>query len=91
MKLQRSCPIKEHFYRSVIGPPSSAKFYLMFNSSSRLPDRKIYIITKSRPESKSKSKNNIKELGDGIKSLNEYGNSVIVFDGSLGSSNYKKH
>ena len=59
----------------------------MLKILSRLPDRDIYIITKSPPEQYSNSKIKNKELGDEIKSLNEYENGIIVFDDILGSSN----
>ena len=62
----------------------------MLEILSRLPDRDIYIITKSPPEQYSNSKIKIKEISDEIKPLNEYENCVIVFDDILGStkSNY---
>ena len=54
---------------------------------SRLPDRDIYIITKSPPEQYSILKIKIKEISDEIKPLTEYENAIIVFDDFLGSSN----
>ena len=57
----------------------------MLKTLSRIPDRDIYIITKSPPEQYTSSK--IKEIGDEIKPLNEYENGIIVFDDILGSSN----
>ena len=59
----------------------------MSKTLSRIPDRDFYIITKSPPEQYTSSKIKIKEIGDEIKSLNEYENGIIVFDDILGSSN----
>ena len=69
----------------MVGPSFSGKTYLMLKILSRIPDRDIYIITKSPPEQYSKIK--IKEISDEIKPLNEYENGIIVFDDILGSSN----
>ena len=55
----------------------------------RLPDRDIYIITKSAPEQYSNSKIKNKETGEENKPLNEYENAILVFDDKLGSSNRK--
>ena len=71
----------------LVGPSFSGKTYLMLKILSRIPDRDIYIITKSPPEQYSNSKNKIKEISDEIKPLNEYENGIIVFDDILGSSN----
>ena len=71
----------------LVGPSFSGKTYLMLKILSRIPNRDIYIITKSPPEQCSKSKIKIKEISDEIKPLNEYENGIIVFDGILGSSN----
>ena len=68
------------------GPSFSGKTYLMLKILSRLPDRDIYIITKSPPEQYSNSKIKIKEISDEIKPLNEYENGIIVSDDILGSS-----
>ena len=70
----------------LIGPSFLVKTYLMLKILSQMPDRGIYIITKSPPEHYSKSKIKIEEVEE-IKSLNEYENATIVFDDILGSSN----
>ena len=59
----------------------------MLKIVSRIPDRDIYIITRSPPEQYSNSKIKIKEISDEIKPLNEYENGIIVFDDILCSSN----
>ena len=59
----------------------------MLKTLSRIPDRDIYIITKSPPEQNPNSKIKIKEIGDEIKPLNEYENGIIVFEDILSSSN----
>ena len=71
----------------LVGPSFSGKTYLMLKILSRMPDRDIYIITKSPPEQYTNSKIKIKEISDEIKPLNEYENGIIVFDDILGSSN----
>ena len=71
----------------LVGPPFSDKTYLMLQILSRMPDRDIYIITKSPHEQYSNSKIEIKEINDEIKPLNEYENGIIVFDDILGSPN----
>ena len=71
----------------LVGPSFSSKTYLMLKILSRMIDRDIYIITKSPPEQYTNSKIKIKEISDEIKPLNEYENSIIVFDDILGSSN----
>ena len=71
----------------LIGPSFSGKSYLMLKILSQIPDREIYIITKTPPEQYTNSKIKIKEISDEIKPLNEYGNGIIVFDDILGSSN----
>ena len=71
----------------LVGPSFSGKTYLMLKTLSRIPDRDIYIITKSPPEQYTNSKIKIKEISDEIKPLNEYENGIIVFDDNLGSSN----
>ena len=55
----------------LVGPSFSGKTYLMLKILSRMPERDIYIITKSPPEQYSNSKIKIKEIGDEIKPLNE--------------------
>ena len=52
-----------------------------------MPDRDIYIITKSPPEQYTNSKIKTKENSYEIKPLNEHENGIIVFDDILGSSN----
>ena len=71
----------------LVGPSFSGKTYLMLKILSRIPDRDIYIITKSPPEQYTNSKIKIKEIRDEIKPLNEYKNRIIVSDDVLGSSN----
>ena len=70
-----------------VGPSFSDKINLMLKLLSRIPDRDIYIITRSPPEQYSNSRIKIKEISDEIKSLNEYSNCITVFDDTLGSSN----
>ena len=71
----------------LVGPSYSGKTYLMLKTLSRIPDRDIYIITKSPPEQCTNSKIKIKEICHEIKPVNEYENGIIVFDDILGSSN----
>ena len=71
----------------LVGPSFLGTTYLMLKTLSRIPDRYIYIITKSPPEQYTNSKIKIKEISDEIKPLNEYENGNIVFDDILGSSN----
>ena len=59
----------------------------MLKTLSRIPDRDIYIITKSPPEQYTNFKIKIKETSDENKPLNEYESGIIVFDDILGSSN----
>ena len=59
----------------------------MLEIFSRIPNRDIYIMTKSPPEQYTNSKIKIKEITDEIKPLNEYENGIIVFDDISGSSN----
>ena len=59
----------------------------MLKILSRIPNRDIYIITKSPPEQYSNSKIRIEEISDEMKPLSEYENGIIVFDDFLGSSN----
>ena len=70
----------------LVGPSFSGKTHLMLKILSRIPDRDIYIITKSPPEQYTNSEIKIKEISDEIKPLNEYENGIIVFDDILGSS-----
>ena len=71
----------------LFGPSFSGKTYLMLKTLSRIPNRDIYIVTKSHPEQYSNSEIKNKELSEEIKSLKEYENGVIVFDDVLSSSN----
>ena len=71
----------------LVGPSFSGKTYFILKTLSRIPDRDIYVITKSPPEQYTNSKIKIKEISDEIKPLNEYENGIIVFDDILGSSN----
>ena len=71
----------------LVGPSFLGKTYLMLKILSRIPNRDIYIITKSTPEQYSISKIRTKEISDEIKPLSEYKNVIIVFDDILGSSN----
>ena len=73
----------------LVGPSFSGKTYLMLKILSRIPNRDIYIISKSPPEQYSNTKIKIKEICDEIKPLSEYENGIIVFDDILGSSNSK--
>ena len=70
----------------LVVPSFSGKTYLMLKILSRIPDRDIYIITKSPPEQYSNSKIKIVEISDEIKPVSEYENAIIVFDDILGSS-----
>ena len=49
------------------GPSCSGKTYLILKILSRIPDRVMYIITKSPPEQYSNSKIKTKEISDEIK------------------------
>ena len=71
----------------LVGCVFSGKTYLMLKILSRVPDRDIYIITKSPPEQYTNSKIKFKEISDEIKPLNKYENGIVVFDDILGSSN----
>ena len=71
----------------LVGPFFWCKTYLMLKILPQIPNRDIYIMTKSPPEQYSSSKIKIKEISDEIKPLNEYENAIIVFDDILGSSN----
>ena len=68
----------------LVGPSFSGKTYLMLKILSRMPDRDIYIITKSPPEQYSNSKIKLREISGEIKSLNEYKNGILVHDDILG-------
>ena len=73
----------------LVGPSFSGKTYLMLKFLSRIPNRDIYIITKSPPEQYINSEIKIKEISDEMKPLNQYEKGIIVFDDILGSSNSK--
>ena len=60
----------------------------MLKILSRLPDRDIYIITKSPPKEFSNSKVKITKIEE-LKPLNEYEDADIVFDDFLGRSSSK--
>ena len=55
----------------LVGASFSGKTKLMLKIFSRIPDRDIYIITKSSPEQYINSKIRIKEISDEIKPLNQ--------------------
>ena len=55
-----------------------------------MPNRDIYIITKSPPEHYSISKNKIKAIGEEIKPLNENENAIVVSDDILGTSTSRR-
>ena len=59
----------------------------MLKKLSRLPNRDIYISTKSNPKHFSNSRIKIEEIGKEIKPLNEYEKTIKVFDDILGSTN----
>ena len=71
----------------LVGPSFSGKTYLMLKILSRIPNRDIYIVTKSPPEQYANSEIKFKGISDEIKPLNEYENALRVFYGVLGSSN----
>ena len=71
----------------LVGPSFSGKTHLILKILSRIPNRDIYIITKSPPEQYTDSEMKIREISGEIKPLNEYENRIIVFDDILGSSN----
>ena len=73
----------------LVGPGFLGKTSFMLKILSRIPNRGIYIITKSPPEQYSNSKIEIKEISDEIKPLIENENAIMVFDDILGSSNSK--
>ena len=58
----------------------------MLKILTRIPNRDIYVTTKSPLEQYSNCKIKIKEIGDEIKPLNENENGIIVFDDFLDSS-----
>ena len=61
----------------------------MLKLLSPIPDRDIHLITKSPSEQYSNSEIKNKEIEEENKHLNEWGNTIIVFDDSLGSSKTK--
>ena len=64
----------------LVGPSLSGKSYFLIKLLSRIPDRDIYIITKSPHEQYSNSKIKMKEIAEGMKPLSECENAIIVFD-----------
>ena len=73
----------------LVGPSFSGKTYLMLKILSEIPDRDIYIITKSSPKLYSNSKIKRKGISGETKLLSEYESAIIVFDDIRGSSNSK--
>ena len=71
----------------MVGPSFSGKTYLMLKLLSRIPNRDVYINTKSPPEQYSNSKLKTKEITEEIKPLSEYEKTVVVFDDILVSPN----
>ena len=71
----------------MVGPSFAVKTCLMLKILSRIPNRDIYVITKSPSERYSNSKIKIKELSKKIKHLNEYQNAIIVCEDFLSSPN----
>ena len=72
----------------LVGLSFSGKTLLMLKVLSRIPpDRQIYKTTKSPPEPYSIFKINNKEIGEEIKTINEYENAILGFDDILGSTN----
>ena len=59
----------------------------MLRTLSGIPNREIYIFSKSPLEQYSNTKIKIKELGEVIEPLNEHEFAIIVFDDVSGSSN----
>ena len=57
-----------------VGPSSSGKIHIMPKYLSRIPNRGIYVITKSPPEHYSNSLSKINKIGEEVESLNEYEN-----------------
>ena len=50
-----------------------------------MPNRDIYLFTKSNRQQNSNSKIKVKEIGAEIKPLTKYTNAIIVFDAFLGA------
>ena len=71
----------------LVGSSFSGKTYLMLKFFSRIPDRDIYIITKSPPEQYTNSEIKIKEISDEIKPVNENEKGILVSENIFGSSN----
>ena len=67
----------------------SGKTFLMLEILSQIPDRDIYIFTKSPPDQYSNAKIKIKETGEETKPPREYQNAIILFDDILGLSSSK--
>ena len=69
-----------------VGTSFWGKFYLMSRIVSRIPNRDFYIMTKSPSEQYTNSKNKIKKIEEGKKTLKDYENVIKVFDDILGST-----
>ena len=63
----------------LVGPIFRGKIYLLLKMFSRLPDREIYIITKSSAEQYSNPKIKNMKLGEEVRPLSEDDNAIIVF------------
>ena len=61
----------------------------MLKIASRMPNRDIYIITKSPPEQYSNSEIKMKEIGEKIDPLSENEDGIIVFGDILGTTKSK--
>ena len=85
-KLEKSFKVANNNRTFWDRPSFSGRTYLLLLILSWKPDREIYIITKSPPEQRSNFKFKFKDIGEEIKSLNEYENAIIVFHDILGSS-----
>ena len=61
----------------------------MLKNHSRIPNRDIYIITKSPPDQNSNPKIKLKETIEEVIPLKEHKSAIIVFEEILVSSNCK--
>ena len=73
----------------LVRPCPSGKTSLTLKIFSRIPNRDIYLKSKSPPEQYSNSKNKVREIGEEIKPLSEYGKAIIVLADILGTSKNK--
>ena len=73
----------------LVGPIFLGKTYLLLKFLSRIPNRDIYIITKSSREQYSNSKSHSKEICAENKPLNEDEKAIVVSDDILVSRNSK--